>query len=113
MTRPAYYRVEVCTLARLSVARTGPAEYTIMIHRPPHQPRPKLMTKLRRGAPALLLFSSGIPIESILGTHPPLRPRHAPTGLAPYVWNYQGGGVISSRPLDVEHDQTQQIKILQ
>lgn len=112
LTRPAYDRIAVCTLARMGITRTGPAEYVITIPRPTHPPRSHSMAKLRRWVTALLLSSPDIPIGSIQGTHIPLRLRHAPTGMAPYAWSYQGGGVIAGRPLDADHDPTQQVNLL-
>ena len=112
MTRPEYARIKVCALARMSIARTGFAEFVITIPRPPDQPRLHSMVKLRWWATTPLLSSPDILTGSSMGTHPPLRPRHAPMGIAPYAWRYHGGGVIMGRTLEAKHNPTQQVNLL-
>ena len=113
MTRRAYDRIEDSSLARLSISRTGPAEFAILIPKPPHQPHHHSMRKLRRWATALLLSTPAIPIGSRLDAHHPLRMRHAPPGLLPYTWNYQGAGVIEGSTLESGPNPTRRVQLHQ
>ena len=113
MTRRAYDRIEDSSLARLSISGTGPAEFSILRPKPPHQPHHYSMRKLRRWATALLLSTPAISIGSRLDAHPPLRLRHAPPGLLPYIWNYKGTGVIEGSTLESGLNPTRRVQLHQ